>query len=250
MRPTLDSLTSIFTSLSLRQPSAIRHASHAAQGRANGPTDSAGRRLGAKKSHTEHVVAGNIIFKQRGTKWHPGENVGMGKDHTIYALTEGYVRYYRNPLLHPKRRYIGVALAKEGKESVLPTPPNAPSRRRVGMYAVPMKVSDTVEAENFLESHLTPGSKPASSSKGLKSSSATPTGPPIMRAKGYRIANIQLVRDAVANEVQVRPFDKKDRWFAWRVRQRKYRDKKLARATAGAKKRVGKQQAKKGSKKK
>ena len=248
VRPSLDSLASTFTFLSLRQPAAIRHASHAAQGRANGPTDSAGRRLGAKKSNTEHVVAGNIIFKQRGTKWHPGENVGMGKDHTIYALTEGYVRYYRNPRLHPKRRYIGVALAKEGKQSVLPTPPNAPSPRRVGMYAVPMKVSDAAEAENFLESHLTPGSKPASSSKGLKANPTVPTDPPIMRARGYRIANIQIARNAAANEVKVRPFDKKDRWFAWRVRQRKYRDKKLARAATGAKKRSGKQQAGKGSK--
>lgn len=53
--------------------------------------DSAGRRLGVKKFGGESVLAGNIIIRQRGTKWHPGENVGLGKDHTIFALTEGEV---------------------------------------------------------------------------------------------------------------------------------------------------------------
>ena len=55
--------------------------------------DTAGRRLGVKKFGGEVVVPGNIIIRQRGTKWHPGENVGMGKDHTIYALTEGRVAF-------------------------------------------------------------------------------------------------------------------------------------------------------------
>ena len=51
--------------------------------------DTAGRRLGVKKFGGEAVLAGNIIIRQRGTKYHPGHNVGMGKDHTIFALTEG-----------------------------------------------------------------------------------------------------------------------------------------------------------------
>jgi large subunit ribosomal protein L27 len=55
--------------------------------------DSAGRRLGVKKFGGEAVVAGNIILRQRGTKWHPGTNVGLGVDHTIYALTEGRVSF-------------------------------------------------------------------------------------------------------------------------------------------------------------
>ncbi len=55
--------------------------------------DSAGRRLGIKKFGGEEVVAGNIICRQRGTKWHPGKNVGLGKDHTIFALTEGHVKF-------------------------------------------------------------------------------------------------------------------------------------------------------------
>ena len=55
--------------------------------------DSAGRRLGLKKSGGSFVIPGNIIIRQRGTKFHPGKNVGMGKDHTIYALKEGFVRF-------------------------------------------------------------------------------------------------------------------------------------------------------------
>ena len=53
--------------------------------------DTAGRRLGVKKFGGEAVVSGNIIIRQRGTKYHPGANVGMGRDHTIFAVTEGKV---------------------------------------------------------------------------------------------------------------------------------------------------------------
>lgn len=56
--------------------------------------DSEGRRLGVKKYGSEAVVAGNIILRQRGTKTHPGKNVGMGKDHTLFALTDGTVKFH------------------------------------------------------------------------------------------------------------------------------------------------------------
>ena len=56
--------------------------------------DSAGRRLGVKKFGGESVLAGNIIVRQRGTKVNPGKNVGMGKDHTLFALIEGKVALY------------------------------------------------------------------------------------------------------------------------------------------------------------
>ncbi|MCR6671272.1 50S ribosomal protein L27 [Devosia ginsengisoli] len=55
--------------------------------------DTAGRRLGVKKFGGEAVIAGNIIIRQRGTKWHPGTGVGLGKDHTIYALVDGSVSF-------------------------------------------------------------------------------------------------------------------------------------------------------------
>jgi large subunit ribosomal protein L27 len=56
--------------------------------------DSDGRRLGVKKFGGESVVAGNIIIRQRGTKWHPGRNIGMGKDHTLFALVDGVVEFH------------------------------------------------------------------------------------------------------------------------------------------------------------
>ncbi len=57
--------------------------------------DSIGRRLGAKKADGEIVRAGNIIYRQRGTKIYPGTNVGIGKDHTLYSLIDGKVKYER-----------------------------------------------------------------------------------------------------------------------------------------------------------
>jgi large subunit ribosomal protein L27 len=55
--------------------------------------DSEGRRLGVKKFGGEHVLAGNIVIRQRGTKYHPGRNMGMGRDHTLFALVEGTVQF-------------------------------------------------------------------------------------------------------------------------------------------------------------
>ncbi|MBO9500403.1 MULTISPECIES: 50S ribosomal protein L27 [Brevundimonas] len=55
--------------------------------------DSESKRLGVKKFGGERVLAGNIIIRQRGTKWHPGDNVGMGRDHTLFALTQGAVKF-------------------------------------------------------------------------------------------------------------------------------------------------------------
>ena len=55
--------------------------------------DSEGRRLGLKLSGNEACLAGNIIARQRGTKWHPGRNVGLGKDHTLFALIDGKVQF-------------------------------------------------------------------------------------------------------------------------------------------------------------
>ncbi|MEI7712954.1 MAG: 50S ribosomal protein L27 [Rhodospirillales bacterium] len=57
--------------------------------------DTEGRRLGLKKSGGQAVTAGNIVLRQRGTQWYPGENVGMGRDHTIFALVDGVVTFKR-----------------------------------------------------------------------------------------------------------------------------------------------------------
>jgi len=70
--------------------------------------DSAGRRLGVKKFGGEHVIPGNIIVRQRGTKVHPGANVGLGKDHTIFALVEGNVEFRAG---RGQRTYVSVVPA-------------------------------------------------------------------------------------------------------------------------------------------
>lgn len=67
--------------------------------------DTAGRRLGVKKFGGEAVIPGNIIIRQRGTKYHPGDNVGMGKDHTIFAKSEGQVKFHGGKL---GRTYVSV----------------------------------------------------------------------------------------------------------------------------------------------
>jgi large subunit ribosomal protein L27 len=75
------------------------------QGSTQNNRDSAGRRLGVKKFGGEVVIPGNIIIRQRGTKVHPGNNVGMGKDHTIFALIEGTVTFERKD---KKRQQVSV----------------------------------------------------------------------------------------------------------------------------------------------
>ncbi len=64
-----------------------------AGGSSNNGRDSAGRRLGVKKSGGQAVIPGNIIIRQRGTKYYPGTNVGMGKDHTLFAKADGKVTF-------------------------------------------------------------------------------------------------------------------------------------------------------------
>ncbi|RKY52540.1 MAG: 50S ribosomal protein L27 [Candidatus Neomarinimicrobiota bacterium] len=75
------------------------------QGSTQNNRDSAGRRLGVKKYGGETVRAGNIIIRQRGTKVHPGKNMGMGKDHTLYALVDGVVVFER---YDKKRKQVSI----------------------------------------------------------------------------------------------------------------------------------------------
>ena len=82
----------------------------------------------------EKVVPGMIIYRQRGTLWFPGENAGLGRDHTIFALRTGYVRYYRDSG-PKKRKSIGVALTPD---QPLPRPPNAARTRRLGVEPAPL----------------------------------------------------------------------------------------------------------------
>ena len=76
------------------------------QGSVKNGRDSRSKRLGVKKFGGEAVIAGNIIIRQRGTKWKPGKNVGLGKDHTIFALQDGNVYFDQSG------RRVNVALAE------------------------------------------------------------------------------------------------------------------------------------------
>ena len=75
--------------------------------------DSESKRLGVKKFGGEAVVAGNIIVRQRGTQWHPGANVGMGKDHTLFALSNGVVSFCTKA---KNRSFVSVIAVTEAAE--------------------------------------------------------------------------------------------------------------------------------------
>lgn len=75
--------------------------------------DSAGRRLGIKKYGGESVLSGNILVRQRGTKWWPGENTGLGKDHTIFATSDGHVKFHKG---FRGRTFVSVIPAAEAAE--------------------------------------------------------------------------------------------------------------------------------------
>ena len=70
--------------------------------------DSAGQRLGVKMFGGQKIEAGNIICRQRGTQFHPGKNVGMGKDHTLFALTDGHVTFRKG---FKRRTFVSVTTA-------------------------------------------------------------------------------------------------------------------------------------------
>jgi large subunit ribosomal protein L27 len=79
-----------------------------AQSSSNNTKDSAGRRLGVKKYGGEFVMPGNIIMRQRGTKFYPGPGVGIGRDHTIFATISGKVSFSRTQKMGRCRSYISV----------------------------------------------------------------------------------------------------------------------------------------------
>ena len=81
----------LFISLNIQRFAHVK-----AQGSTQNGRDSAGRRLGAKAADGQKINAGTIIYRQRGTKIYPGKNVGIGKDHTLYALVTGVVKFERS----------------------------------------------------------------------------------------------------------------------------------------------------------
>ncbi|MBR3281302.1 MAG: 50S ribosomal protein L27 [Clostridia bacterium] len=74
--------------------------------------DSEGKRLGAKRADGQFVLAGNILYRQRGTKVHPGKNVGIGSDDTLFALKDGIVKFER---LGKDKKQVSIIVAEEDK---------------------------------------------------------------------------------------------------------------------------------------
>ncbi|KAF0687634.1 Aste57867_20618 [Aphanomyces stellatus] len=110
-----------FRSLTLASPfvpaqQLVRHASKKSGGSTKNGRDSMSKRLGVKKFGGEAVVSGNIIIRQRGTKYHPSTGVGIGKDHTLFATRDGYVRFWWNTPL--KRQEVSVNQNRERQRRV------------------------------------------------------------------------------------------------------------------------------------
>ena len=78
--------------------------------------DSHSKRLGVKRYGGQDVLAGNIIVRQRGTQFHPGKNVGLGRDHTLFATSDGQVKFEEKG--RDKRRYVSVVTAEAVAEAV------------------------------------------------------------------------------------------------------------------------------------
>ena len=111
--------------------------------------DSISKRLGVKLFGGEHAIPGNIIVRQRGTKYHPGENVGMGKDHTLHALIEGTVTYQRR---RNNRTYVHVLSNGSAKVSQAPKPAKAPAAaKKESTPATTAKSSDTKDKLTKIE---------------------------------------------------------------------------------------------------
>ncbi|WVQ70542.1 54S ribosomal protein L27, mitochondrial [Cryptococcus sp. DSM 104548] len=126
----------------------VRYASKAAGGKSKNGRESAGRRLGIKRYGDQYVLPGTIILRQRGAEFHPGQNVALGKDFTVYALQPGYVKFYQSHLPYPHfaradqpgpanlppvknprqlRKYVGVVANREER---LPRDERAVGRER------------------------------------------------------------------------------------------------------------------------
>lgn len=174
------------------------------------------------------MIPGNIIFRQRGTAWFPGENCKFGRDHCIFATESGYVRYYRDPSLHPDRQYIGVALDKEDK---LPYPQNAARRRRLGFVAVRNEPKPkTIEGQVVVADLQANETNITSTARDNNT---------LTMGKGYvyRQSNWEIGRAAERANVQVKEFVPGDRWTAWRRSQarRKLNEERKKLRNAGKK---------------
>lgn len=173
------------------------------------------------------MIPGNIIFRQRGTHWFPGENCAMGRDHTIYSMQSGYVKYYKDPEKHPKRQYIGVVFERH---QTLPLPRNSPRRRRLGMLATKMEVAP-IAAPAASVGELAANADELANVKRSKKE-VEERSRRLKPGYMYRESNWEIGRAAERASVLVRKFKPGDRWLAWKK-------KTVAKARSAEKRRLG-----------
>ena len=239
LRPQVPSPSSLTPFLT---PIFARNAAHATESRANKAKQGPGKRLGAKKGASELVVPGNIIFRQRGTKWFPGENCDLGRDHTIFATAKGYVIYYRDPERHPDRKYIGVVFERGMK---LPLPRNAARRRKLGMETREMSTSISPQAEDTQDKDVVAdlaviegkGTHVRDQPREVRQDVPAKKEAVKMRP-GYmfRETNAYIGRAADRAGIIVKKYDKRDRFAAWRKRTAKIKEQRENRVMRGNKK--------------
>jgi large subunit ribosomal protein L27 len=102
----------------------VRNSAKRGGGTTKNNRNSPGKRLGVKRYGGQFVQPGEIILRQRGTSWHPGQNVKMGKDHTLYAVEPGYVRFYKpNPIPTQEQKYsiAGIEFSTESSQETSPS---------------------------------------------------------------------------------------------------------------------------------
>ncbi|KAF4555191.1 putative ribosomal L27 protein [Elsinoe fawcettii] len=207
----------------------VRYATHKSEGRANGAKQGAGKRLGAKKTGDQYVIPGNILYRQRGTLWFPGENVGMGRDHTLYATSPGYVKYYRDPTLHKTRKYIGVTLERH---HTLPLLKGVARKRRLGMVAQRMpgavvegeeggweETGEELEAAGERQGAQTGGEGGQVVAQTRVEGEEGKKGPVLQSTWSPRVANYELGKIADRKAKEVRAYNPNDRFLAWRKRK-------------------------------
>ncbi|KAL9100531.1 MAG: hypothetical protein Q9163_004104 [Psora crenata] len=216
-----------------------RPASHASQGRANKAAPGPGKRLGLKRGASELVVPGNIIFRQRGTHWFPGENVGMGRDHTIYAKEKGYVVFYKDKWKgkgyggagrgNDYRKYIGVVF---DRGETLPRPEGRERARRLGLVTRERRdffTETEPEMSTDQQADTEEGKGPkVGGPMGVvhemmrQQSTETRANVPLHRrlkmSQGYqfRESNWSIGRAAERANIKVREYRRGDRFLAWR----------------------------------
>ncbi|KAI9509342.1 ribosomal L27 protein-domain-containing protein [Russula earlei] len=139
----LGKLTCVFRSSDPHFPvkGAIRTATKRAGGSVRNHGGSPGKRLGVKMFSDQYVIPGNIIVRQRGTQFHPGQHVKMGRDHTLYATVPGYVRFYKEKWMRGERKFVGIVLNRGEK---LPRDETALGRsRHFGLVNLNASMTDT-----------------------------------------------------------------------------------------------------------